>query len=47
MYVGWEEGADAMQVAFLKLISDERLVPKRVADDIKIYMGVADGDTGK
>jgi len=34
-----EEGADAMLKTFLKLIRIEALVPKRVADDIVLYLG--------
>ena len=36
----FEAGADAMLEGILKLIENEQLVPKRVADDIKIYMGL-------
>lgn len=40
MHNTFEAGADAMQLEFLKLMDNEQLVPKRVADDIKIYMGI-------
>lgn len=35
----FEAGADAMLGEVLKLVDNPKLVPKRVADDIKLFMG--------
>jgi len=35
----YEAGADAMLESFLILISNERLCPRRVANDIKLFIG--------
>ena len=40
----YEAGADAMQQEMLALIENPNLVPQKVAEDIKLYMGLIPGE---
>ena len=38
-HFAYEAGADAMLESFLHLLENEHLCPRRVADDIKLFLG--------